>query len=349
MDSTFSLNFQKTDLKSLKQKLLTFATDALWIKDWLDFVEQVIDHPHEIRVQTSGSTGTPKTITYSLEQAKASAIRSLVFFGLKPGDEVGCPLSAKTIGGQMMFFRAYFGNLNIHFIEPKLNAFEFLKSEVKFIPCLVSQLQEVFSKNIPLNAKSILLGGSAIPGNLTEQLQNNTCTFYSSYGMTETLSHVAIRTLNTSNKTVHYKGLDGIRFSKNNDDCLVIAIPEQAEVITTTDIVELKNTNEFVVIGRADNYIITSGKKVNPEVLEKQLEPFIKGEFAISSIADEQFGQVLCLVLTTNTLLDETKWEVQNTAQASHLKIRKIIRIDSLPSVCNGKLDRKELTLLIQA
>ena len=166
--------------------------------------------------------------------------------------------------------------------------------------------------------------------------------------MTETLSHVAVKTLNGSGKTKFYCGLKNIEFSLNAMQCLQIKLPEHKQLINTNDLAQIYPNKQIEIIGRSDNVIITSGKKVNPEEIEKSLSHIIEGAYAITATPNEKYGNLITLVLEHESLVNEAVLNEWNENQESHNKVRKTLRLESLPWVQNGKLNRKVLLDLIK-
>src|SRR5690606_7297256 len=125
--------------------------------------------------------------------------------------------------------------------------------------------------------ESILIGGAPIHPRDVERLQYFQCACYETYGMTETVSHVALKLLNTPAKQPYFEPLEGVDISIDDRGCLVISADYLSDRIVTNDLVELGEAGQFTWLGRADNVINTGGIKVIPESLEARLQPlFLK-------------------------------------------------------------------------
>jgi O-succinylbenzoic acid--CoA ligase len=84
---------------------------------------------------------------------------------------------------------------------------------------------------------------------------------YETYGMTETVTHIAAK----SRRTFRFF-LSNIKVSQNEMNCLVIDAPKIShEQIVTNDLVELINDHQFILLGRIDNVVNSGGIKLIPE------------------------------------------------------------------------------------
>lgn len=292
-------------------------------------------------IRTSGSTGKPKEITFTKEQFIVSAQKTIAFFELKPETKALLCLSPDTIGGKMMLIRALVGNYSLLITNPSLDPFEQIEEQIDFVALVPAQLAHIFKNPASLSklkkVKHILIGGAEIPEVLCEQLRTHELSAYQSYGMTETISHVALRKIGEESD---YHALPGIHFTSEND-CLTIHYPEiHSGPIQTTDVVELFDEHTFRWKGRSDFAINSGGKKIHPEELEKRLSSFIAGRFILSSISHPVWGEAL-------VLLSEEPITLQKSALLSSFSNAEIPKFaQTVPMIMteNGKIQRK-LTL----
>jgi O-succinylbenzoic acid--CoA ligase len=292
-------------------------------------------------IRTSGSTGKPKDITFTKEQFITSAQKTIAFFELKPETKALLCLSPDTIGGKMMLVRALVGNYSLLITNPSLDPFEHVEEQIDFVALVPAQLAHIFRNPSSLSklkkVKYILIGGADIPEALCEQLRAHELSAYQSYGMTETISHVALRIIGQESD---YHALPGIHFTSEND-CLRIHYPEiHSTPIQTTDVVELIDEHTFRWKGRSDFAINSGGKKIHPEELEKRLSSFIAGRFILSSIPHPVWGEAL-------VLLSEEPITLQKSAllsSFSNAEIPKFAQTVTMIMTENGKIQRK-LTL----
>ncbi len=284
-----------------QQEVIQFAAELnqniAWEKDIADFILEWYADSYVIEVQTSGSTGKPKSIKLSKEFVAASARRTLDFFELKENDRVLHCLPTRFIAGKLMLVRALIGQLNLDVIDPSTD-FSFLKDvNFKFAAMVPNQVNKLLNLNIETqNPELLLIGGSAIPQSLEDRLQYIATKCYSSYGMTETATHIALRKLNGEAADGFYQCLNGIRIGKSLEGCLQIFMHGiEVPYLQTTDLLEMRDETSFRILGRADHVIISGGNKYFPEKIEKKLESHIQFPFYISSLPDEKLGQQLVL------------------------------------------------------
>lgn len=305
---------------SLNESLLSLkSNNQVWAKSYVEFLEQYLQED-SIEVKSSGSTGTPKTLAFTSAQYNASAIKSINYFGFKEGQTTASALPGNTVGGQLMFVRAYLAKMVLFLLPPKLNAFVELSESVDFAPMVGSQFQVLIDHKKTSNFKQILLGGGPlIPGQL-KVLNNLECEVFASYGMTETLSHVAIR--NLSKKEKHYTPLPGNNASINQEGCITLSCDYLPNDVITTDLGEIIN-NKIHVLGRADFTIISSGKKIQPEIIEAKLQSFLSTKCLVAGKKDETFGNIVGLLIASEINPEENEKLLEYNASApSHEKIR---------------------------
>lgn len=343
-------------LNGVKISIVEFIEDSHKTSALKDFLKEWYSKDSFIEVKTSGSTGIPKTIRLEKEFVAANAQRTIQFFQLKEGDRVLHCLPERYVAGKLMIIRALLGNLDLFAAEPATN-FSFLQTEkFRFAAMVPAQVSKILhSEPSPgarfKNLKQLLIGGSAIPFELEKQLQNVSTACYSSYAMSETATHIALRKLNGSEATEFYHCFEGIRMQLSEEGCLQIFMPGLAkQPLQTTDLAELIDEKTFRILGRSDNVIISGGIKYSPEQIEKKLEPFIKFPFLVSSLPHESLGEQLVLVLEGNENNEMTR-ELKNICQQQLEKYeqpRQIIFVQQLPAIENNKPDRQKLRLKLK-
>ncbi len=252
------------------------------------------------------------------------------------------------IAGKLMVVRALLGELDLHLTEPTSN-FTFLKKEkfrfAAMVPNQVAKILKAESTPGELleSIEKLLIGGSSIPDLLEKTLQKVSTACYSSYGMTETATHIALRKINGADADGWYHCLENIRVDLSSEGCLQIFLPGlQNQPLRTTDLAELKDEKTFRILGRADNVIISGGIKFSPEQLEKKLDPFIMEPFLISSLHHESLGQQLVLIVEgkKNKETMEKLNEMCRQQLSRYEQPKQIIFKDKLPRLPNGKIDR---------
>ncbi|QIK16656.1 AMP-binding protein [Blattabacterium sp. DPU] len=272
--------------------------EYFWKKTIFSFLKNWYDNKPILSL-TSGTTGTPKIISLRKEYMCERAIKTVEFLKLKKKGIRGllC-LSPNFIATKMFLIRAIIFKWKIYCVPPSSNPLKNIK-EYFDITSMVP-IQVFFSLKNLKNIKIVLIGGSSISNFLEKQLQNISTICYSTYGMTETSGHIAIKKINGSNKSIFYKSFQDVFLSTDNRNCLGIFSPCCMDsFLQTNDIVHMVSKNTFTWIGRYDNIINSGGIKIIPELVEKEISLFIPCEkrFFISSIPDKILGEKVILVI----------------------------------------------------
>ena len=185
------------------------------------------------------------------------------------------------------------------------------------------------------------MGGSPVQDRLKEKILKSKSNVYETYGMTETITHVAVRNLSMGEK--EFTTLPGIEIGEK-DNCLFIKPNHLTiEMVQTNDVVEITNKNQFLIIGRRDFIINSGGVKLNPEAIEKKLSKYISADFIISSIDHCKFGEVVALVFKKNIPDDYNK---AFTHLSKYEIPKEVLAIDNFPEN-NGKINRVKIRAII--
>lgn len=258
---------------------------GLFILDW-------IDENETIELMTSGTTGTPKLITLQKQAMVNSAIATADFFDLRPGDTALHCLPTKYIAGKMMLVRAIVIGLELDIVAPTAHIEISPSKKYDFGALVPMQAEASLSK---LNQfQKIIIGGAKLDSALAEKLALCSAEIYETYGMTETITHIAAKKIGAD----HFKVLPHISISKDERGCLVIKAPNVAdETIVTNDLVEVYNDNEFRWLGRYDNVINSGGIKYLPELIEAKLATKINQRFFIAGMPDAVLGEKIVLFI----------------------------------------------------
>lgn len=226
-------------------------------------------------IETSGSTGNPKQITISRSQIIASIETTQSAFGLAPGDCIFCCLHTSYIAGMMMVFRARHLQLDLYVVPPstqpidnqvfeKLNQKKYKqKLFFAFVPMQLQYiLEDELARKIVNNAKAILVGGAPISTLLQEKISQFTFPIWATYGMTETVSHVAIQAYSPV-FFPYFTALPGVQVRQNEEGCLEIHSKMSGDNwLVTNDLVEMWAENSFRIVGRKDQVINSGGVKI---------------------------------------------------------------------------------------
>lgn len=323
-----------------------------WQQSFWNFIKTWLNNNDYVEVKTSGSTGTPKIIRLDKKRMIASAKATGDFFGLKPNDKALLCLPCDYIAGKMMVVRAMVLGLNLYSVEPTGNPLEKVENEgFQFGAMIPLQVLNSLKnhRNKFENIEKMIIGGGVVDSSLLNKLQRVQNQCFATYGMTETITHVAVKTLNGTKKTNLYQALQNVEFSKDKRDCLIINAPYLSEnQIITNDIVKLYSKSNFEWLGRFDNVINTGGIKVNPEQIEQKIEPFIDSDFFIASANDEKLGSKVILVIENERKINLNLLKKQFQTVLSKFEMPKLIYVlPQFERTETGKIQRKQTLELI--
>lgn len=331
----FSKNFSFPEMAKLP---VGFSQNEIWQKEVIDFIKEWFLEKEFIISKTSGSTGIPKEIKISKSAMKMSARMTGSFFGLEEGNSALLCMPVNFIAGKMMIVRAIELKLKLYCAEPKskidLSGFPV----IDFAPMTPMQVENSF--NFLDEIKILLIGGAPLSDDLRNKLLKILTESFESYGMTETITHIALKKISEEN----FKTLNKVKVRKDERDCLVIKTPYFEEEIITNDIVEIKNESEFKWLGRFDNVINSGGIKLFPEQIEAKLKPFIRDEFIISSLPDTVLGHKLIIVIEN---LPTTNYQLPTTSLNKFEIPKEIYFLEKFPRTESGKIKRNEIIKLI--
>jgi len=308
-------------------------------KDYYNFLISWFDGNDYILTNTSGSTGKPKEIKLKKIDLIESSKLTAKYFDLKVGDKIINCLPIKYIAGKMMLVRSLVLGLDLHIFPVTSSPIKDLKKNYELIAFTPLQLEN----SIPFieKIKKVLVGGSPVQETLKEKILNSKSMIYETYGMTETITHIAARNLSKGEK--EFTVFPGIETGKS-DNCLFIKPNHLSiEMIQTNDIVEFTNKNKFLLIGRRDFIINSGGVKLNPEAIEKKLSKYISEDFIISSIDHDKFGEVVALVFKKNIPND---YNEAFTNLSKYEIPKEVFVIDNFPEN-NGKINRVKIRSII--
>ncbi|MCF6354704.1 MAG: o-succinylbenzoate synthase [Candidatus Polarisedimenticolaceae bacterium] len=282
----------------IKNGQLSRHSSPIWDEIHRCMVEWLHPSP-TIGLQTSGSTGAPRKVIMKKSWMKSSARLTAGAFALKRGERALLCLSPQFIAGRMMLVRAMHLGLDLEVVEPSSDPLAEICGEIDFAAMTPRQLSCSIARGRLEKVKTLLVGGAQVSPVLAKQVQMLKTRVFESWGMTETVSHVAIRPLNGACKSDCFSALPGIRFSQDERGCLVVQANHLGgEAIVTNDIVELLSHQRFRWLGRYDNVINSGGVKIFPERIEQKLATCLAArQFYITATADELLGQKVVLLI----------------------------------------------------
>ena len=275
-----------------------------------DFFSEWNNDSDRVLVHTSGSTGKPKPMMVEKKRMLNSARITCDFLGLKPGDSALLCMSLDYIAGKMVVVRSIERHLHLISVPPSGHPLKDVDEEITFaamVPMQVYNTLQVPEERERLSRiRHLIIGGGAIDATLEQELQSlpGDIAIWSTYGMTETLSHIALRRINGDEPSEWYQPFDSVHISQTEEGCLVIDAPQVcAETLVTNDIVEIEpyiyNKVEklrFRIKGRKDNVICSGGIKIQIEEVETLLKPHLEKPFMLAKKKDEKFGEIAVLL-----------------------------------------------------
>ena len=347
-----------------------------------DFYSEWNNDSDRVLVHTSGSTGKPKPMMVEKKRMLNSARITCDFLGLKPGDSALLCMSLDYIAGKMVVVRSIERHLHLISVSPSGHPLKDINEEITFaamVPMQVYNTLKVPEERERLtHIRHLIIGGGAIDASLEKELRSlpGNIAIWSTYGMTETLSHIALRRINGDEASEWYQPFDSVKISQTDEGCLVIDAPLVcAETLVTNDIVEIEpyiynkveNHEEvgkhnkveklrFRIKGRKDNVICSGGIKIQIEEVEALLKPHLEKPFMIAKKKDEKFGEIAVLLTededlkkveaTIRRLLSGKSDDSNKSSESANHKYwipREYLHVDHLPLTETGKPKRSIL------
>ena len=345
-----------------------------------DFFSEWNNDSDRVLVHTSGSTGKPKPMMVEKKRMLNSARITCDFLGLKPGDSALLCMSLDYIAGKMVVVRSIERHLHLISVSPSGHPLKNIdlkdvngkdiNGEITFAAMVPMQvyntLQGPEERERLTHIRHLIIGGGAIDASLEKELQAlpGNIAIWSTYGMTETLSHIALRRINGAEASEWYQPFDSVKISQTEEGCLVIDAPLVcAETLVTNDIVEIEpyiynkvEKTRFRIKGRKDNVICSGGIKIQIEEVEEFLKPHLEKPFMLAKKKDEKFGEIAVLLsedkeiktveATIRRLLSGKSDDSNKSSESKSHKYwipREYLHVDHLPLTETGKPKRSIL------
>lgn len=322
-----------------------------------DFLAEWFNDSNTVKVHTSGSTGTPKELFVEKRRMMNSAMLTVSFLHLTRGDNALLCMPLQYIAGKMVVVRALVAGLNLIPVTPCGHPLQDMNQPLAFgalIPMQVyNSLQNPTERERLKSIRHLIIGGGAIDPDMEEALKTFPCDVWSTYGMTETLSHIALRKLNGPDASEWYTPFEHVTLNQSEEGTLIIDAPLVCpQQLITNDIIELNNAGQFRILGRKDNTINTGGIKVQIEQVESTLKPLLPFPFAITSAPDAKFGErIVLLIQHEGPFSEEEKQNIHRACQQLPIywHPKQLIQVTSLPLTGTGKPDRAAAKRLAHA
>jgi O-succinylbenzoic acid--CoA ligase len=301
-----------------------------------NFLLDWFDEKSYIELSTSGTTGTPKVIKIEKQAMLDSALATGDFFDLKPGDTMLHCLPTNYVAGKMMFVRSFILGLDMKFVEPNSDPLKNIDEEFDFCAMVPLQAKNSLKKLKAGKIKKLIIGGVKVHKALEQELVKLPMGIYETYGMTETITHIAAKKIGEKAFTV----LPNVTVSTDERECLIIKAKNISKnEIVTNDIVKLISDTQFIWEGRIDNVINSGGIKLMPEQIEDKLSTLIPRRYFVYGQSDEILGEKTVLYIEGAPLeIEESIFSVLDKYE----KPKEIVFIPKFKDTATGKIMRKE-------
>ena len=353
LHSNFQLNGNSYSIKDLKEYAYSLVKEGESYEVHLgDFILDWLSSSTTLIVNTSGSTGAPKAIRINKEHMINSALATGSFFGLESGSTALLCLPADFIAGKMMLVRAMVLGLRLTCVAPTSNPLEDMQVSYDFAAMVPLQLRNSI-KHIG-GIHTLIVGGAPFSEDLKSQVSQIRTKVFETYGMTETITHIAVKQVNhlefaEKEQENLFKAVPNVKLSIDSRECLIIDAPKVSDnLIVTNDIVTLVSNSQFKWLGRFDTIINSGGIKLIPEQIEALLSHLISQRFFVAGVPDKILGQKLVLLVEGELAVTNLQEQIASLTTLSKYQIPKnIFLVSKFLNTKNGKIDRfKTLSLI---
>jgi len=320
----------------------------LFIRDWLKGHEK-------FEINTSGSTGRPKRISITRDQMTASARLTAQALNLEGTMQALLCLDAKYIAGRMMIVRSLVTGMRLYIADPSADPLSMVLPDnpidfVALVPYQVMAILESKHPHLIGRVRKMLIGGAPLEDHVIQRLTSFSSEIYLTYGMTETISHIALRRINGPDAQEYFQTLPDVEISTDARGCLIVTAPYLNEAIITNDLVEIFNNHQFAWRGRYDHVINSGGVKISPENLEGRIGKIftrlnLRNRFFIHALPDARLGQRAVLVMDGSppdaSTLDELTESILHSFPP-HERPKELYLISSFVLTDTHKINRQE-------
>lgn len=311
--------------------------------DLAEFLAEWNNASDKVLVHTSGSTGEPKPLWVEKRRMEASARLTCDFLGLQPGDTALLCMPLDYIAGKMVVVRSLVRGLRLINVAPSGHPLKSLSQPPVFaamVPMQVyNSLQTHHEREILAGIKHLIIGGGAVDKALEAELRSLPGNVWSTYGMTETLSHIALRRLNGDTADDWYTPFGGVDVSIGSDGCLVIKAPMVcAATLYTHDLAEIASDGcRFRILGRKDNVIDSGGIKIRMEEIEEALHLHLAFPFMITKRCDKRLGEAVTMLAECDEESADDIRRICENVLPKYWRPKYYIFIEKLPLTATGK------------
>lgn len=339
-----------TDISAQSLTISTQRADDSTKKAIEQFKYEWFSKDENIEACTSGSTGIPSKLLLNKKHMMNSAIMTLSYLKIPKYSSVLLCMPLKFIGAKMVVVRALVGNLHVIAVTPSSTPLKDLNEPPYFAAMTPTQVAASLEDNkqaeLLQKINTLIIGGGPVNSELFEKIKNFKNNIYSTYGMTETMSHIALKKL-TNGLEREYHPFSGVELTSEENGCLVISCNNLGiSSLKTKDIVKINEDGCFNVLGRLDNTVNTGGIKIQIESIEEKLSQLIDFDFNISSIDDPILGEKIVILANKKISLDELK--EYKEFLPNYWAPKESFYTDILPKTQSGKPARSQIKKLVR-
>jgi len=343
------MGHNKAELQLLCAAKLSNSKTKPWERNLFEFITEWLNHEPFISVKTSGSTGKPKLLQLDKNKMVASANLTAEYLKITADDNALLCLSCEYIAGKMMVMRAMTTGMNLIAIEPSsLPLSEVMHQKIDFAAFVPLQLYYMLGDKACddklSQIRNVIIGGADMNYSVREKLLTFDNNIYETFGMTETVSHIALKLISKNSSQDYFETIGNITVVDDAENRLVIHAPHfQPEPIITNDVIELINEKQFRWLGRFDNVMNSGGVKLFPETIEQKLKPHIHHRFFIAGTPHATLGEQATLFIESEQRLnDDDLIETMKLFMQPFEVPKKIIQLPRFAETANGKINRRE-------
>lgn len=311
---------------------------SAFMSEWNDAKPYVTAH-------TSGSTGKPKEIKLLKTDMVASAGLTNAFFKINSGSRLLLCLSPSYIAGKMMIVRWLLSDSELVVRKPSATPLQPVEKHFHFAAMVPAQVKNILSNGDTASQigkiDSLIIGGAPLDDETETRLSSTSVSAYATYGMTETMSHIALRKIGYEKE---YFALGDVTFEKDARGCLAINLPHLSiKHIVTNDMVQLRDNRHFRWLGRYDNVINSGGIKIIPEEIEEMLRPYLTVRYYMAGVPDSKWGEKAVLVVEgapwTNEECEKLEEQIKQTVE-HYKRPKEILFMEHFKETTSGKILR---------
>jgi O-succinylbenzoic acid--CoA ligase len=322
-----------------------------------------------LAIATSGSEGEPKAVLLSHANLDAAAAASNGRLPLIPEDTWLDCLPLFHVGGMAILHRAFRAGATVLLHEgfDGEAVWRDLRqrpvTHLSLVPAMLARLLEISDEAPPASLRYALIGGSALSRPLFERAHARGWPLCPSYGMSECASQAATLVRPESWQMSWREGavgfpLSGLELDVTPERRIRMRGPQRmlgylgqpaltADAwFVTSDLGEMDEEGRLIVLGRADDVLVSGGENVHPLAVESCLAacPGV-ADVAVTALPDPAWGHRLVALVVGGAEPEQVRnWGHERLTPAE--RPREVRKVERLPRNPMGKLERAQLPAL---